>query len=214
MDLLDQALNLARKTHSGVKREGGQPYITHPLAVLNKLKQNNMPKEALIAAVLHDVTEDSEVTNLEINQQFGQRVGFILYALSKNIKPGNQTNLRKKYQQEKKQKSFKSFQDYIDYRFLIYVNRFYISGIADPLILFIKLADHIHNTSTLKYLQIKKQKRKIYEFENFYFPIYKKAQEVITPGYIKRYRSLLKELKSIVEREKKRILKQYGSLDL
>lgn len=206
--MLKKAIKMAEIAHKGQTRNSGEEYIVHPLAVMSILKHYKFPQEALVAAVLHDVTEDSKTTNLDIMKAFGERVGFIIYALSKNKKPNNLKELKMKWEKERKryEKSHKTFQEYVDYRFLMYVNRFYTSGIADPWIFFIKMADQIHNLSTLEPFSKKKRARKIIEVEKYFMPIYEKASDVITPLYHKRYQLLIARLKRTVARAKVKYL--------
>lgn len=104
---MEDAITLAIHLHKGQKRKSGEDYVTHPLRVMEILKTHNLPEEVLVAAVLHDVCEDTEISNHEIVERFSPRVGFILYALSKNNKPMG-----------------KNFSE-VDFRFLLYVRRFF-----------------------------------------------------------------------------------------
>lgn len=209
MQKLEQAISVARKNHEGQKRKSGEPYITHPLAVVKILKDLNMPEEALVAAVLHDITEDTETTNLQISDMFGTRVGFILYALSKNQKPKEGRAMLESFNKEREfNKKINSFQNYLDYRFLIYVNRFYMSGVADPWIFFIKMADQIHNLSTLNPMNNTKKRRKIDEMVRFFFPIYKKAEDLLTPMYKKKYHKLLSILENELRNSRKKFFNE------
>ncbi len=204
MKKLEKAMELAEKYHTGQLRKSWEPYIIHPIAVMNILKKYNFPEDVLVAAILHDIVEDSHMTNIEINNLFWERVGFILYALSKNPKPKDNDKLKKTYNKESHDK-YKTYKDYIDYRFFMYVNRFYVSIIADPWILFIKMADQIHNLSTLEFLPAKKQIRKIDEVENYFMPIYKKAESIMTKMYKDKYKGMLWDILNVIKTAKKRL---------
>jgi GTP pyrophosphokinase len=212
MQTLKEAISIAKEHHKGFKRKSGEDYFIHPKAVMDILKGYGFPRDVLICAILHDIIEDTNITNIEISQKFGERVGFILYALSKNKKPKPNKELHEKYKREgdpginvHPKKEIKNFKDYYDYNFFLYVNRLYMSVVADPWIVFIKMADHMHNTSTLKYLDLEKQKRKIIELEQYYLPLYRKAKEIISPANQDKYRRMLKRLLKIIEKEKLRI---------
>lgn len=71
---LKQAIELATKAHEGQTDKGGQPYILHPLAVMEELREQGYSENVLITAVLHDVVEDTEVTLQDIQSQFGATI--------------------------------------------------------------------------------------------------------------------------------------------
>ena len=102
--LFKKALDVAKKHHAWQSRKDGTPYIQHPINVANKLKEHDFPEEALVAAILHDICEDTDISNLKINELFWSRVWFIIHALSKNKKPCNNSELKKEYLEKKDQK--------------------------------------------------------------------------------------------------------------
>src|SRR4051812_43992464 len=71
---LEAAYQFSKAAHEGQFRSSGDPYITHPLAVADILAQWHMDPQALTAALLHDVTEDTEITKSEISRKFGKPV--------------------------------------------------------------------------------------------------------------------------------------------
>jgi (p)ppGpp synthase/HD superfamily hydrolase len=71
---VEVAFEMARLAHEGQTRQSGEPYITHPLAVATLLAQWHLDAQALIAAILHDVVEDTPTTKDDIAQQFGKAV--------------------------------------------------------------------------------------------------------------------------------------------
>jgi (p)ppGpp synthase/HD superfamily hydrolase len=193
--MLQKAISLAKEKHQGQKRKSGEDYIIHPLAVLKILKDHNFPEEALCAAVLHDICEDTEISALQIGEMFSERVGFMLYALSKNKKPKQNKMLKDSSKKEWRKKGTQEK----DYRFSLYVHKLHLCIGAEPWILFIKIADQLHNLSTLEFFPQKKQRRKIEEVEKFFLPIYKKAEEVIPLEYIKRYHIFVEKLERLVK---------------
>lgn len=181
---LDQAIALAEKHHRGQIRKDWTPYINHPLAVMEKLRDFNFPEDMLVAAVLHDICEDTKISSLDINRFFWTRVWFIVNALSKNKKPKNNAELKKEYKERiKKRKvsnleTYKDFDEYIDFRFHMYLNRLYTWIIAEPWIFFIKVSDQLHNLSDMEFFPAEKRKRKIREIEDFFLPVYRKSKDV------------------------------------
>lgn len=184
MSKLDEAIDIATKYHKWQNRRDWTPFITHPLAVMKLLKNRNFPEEALIAAVLHDVCEDTILNNIDLNTLFWNRVWFIVNALTKNKKPENNEILKNEYIKKLKEKkisnleNYKNFDEYIDYRFHIYLNRLYTWIIAEPWIFFIKISDQIHNLSDMTPFCDEKKNRKIDEIEKFFIPIYKKSKQI------------------------------------
>ena len=78
-DVLDRAIAFAVKSHGGMLRKDGTPYILHPLEDMIVVGTMTTDKEVLAAAVLHDVLEDTSVTEEELRKEFGDRVtGFVL----------------------------------------------------------------------------------------------------------------------------------------
>ena len=81
--LFDQALIFAAKAHDGQYRKGNNvPYITHPVALAITLISVEAPDSVIIAALLHDVVEDTAVTEAEIEATFGAEVAQLVHAVS------------------------------------------------------------------------------------------------------------------------------------
>ena len=78
-----EAYRFAEQAHQGQVRLSGEPYITHPLAVAGALAEWRMDAQAIIAALLHDVMEDTAVTKAEISDRFGKEVADLVDGLSK-----------------------------------------------------------------------------------------------------------------------------------
>jgi (p)ppGpp synthase/HD superfamily hydrolase len=84
-DLLSRAFELARGAHEGQERKGeGTPYIGHPLAVATILAEAGLDEDAIAAALLHDVVEDSELDLGEIEKRFGRGVASLVDALTED----------------------------------------------------------------------------------------------------------------------------------
>ena len=77
------AIDFATQAHEGQKRKSGEPYIIHPLAVMNILREWGMDEDTVIAGVLHDTVEDTGVTLDEIKEKFGETVAFLVDGVTK-----------------------------------------------------------------------------------------------------------------------------------
>jgi GTP diphosphokinase / guanosine-3',5'-bis(diphosphate) 3'-diphosphatase len=80
---VEAAFAVANAAHEGQTRKSGEPYITHPLAVATILAQWHLDAQALIAAILHDVVEDTPTTKADIAKQFGKAVAELVDGVSK-----------------------------------------------------------------------------------------------------------------------------------
>ncbi len=205
-----EATKVAMKYHSWQIRKDGTPYVTHPIRVANFLEWYGFPEEALIAAVLHDSCEDTELTVLDINKLFWTRVGFTINALSKNQKPKNNKKLKKEYEEKRKKKAvsnlekYDTLEEYIDFRFHIYINRMYMWILAEPWVFFIKVSDQIDNLWDMKFFSNEKKLRKIEEVEKYFLPIYEKSKSVFTfeAKYTKLYNTFMNILQETISNAK------------
>ena len=82
-DLLEKAYNFASDGHMNQKRASGEPYITHPLQVALYLSDLSMDLETIIAAILHDLIEDTDITYKNIKKEFGSDVANIVDGVTK-----------------------------------------------------------------------------------------------------------------------------------
>ena len=78
-----EAYEFGAAAHEGQTRKSGEPYITHPVAVAQELAEMHLDAEAICAAILHDVVEDTEARLEEIRDQFGEDVALIVDGVSK-----------------------------------------------------------------------------------------------------------------------------------
>ena len=83
MDMIHRAIDLACEAHSGQYRYSGGDYVCHPLQVACILTELGMDNEAVVAAILHDVVEDTSVELSEIRQQFGDDVALLVDGVTK-----------------------------------------------------------------------------------------------------------------------------------
>ena len=207
---LKKAIEIAETHHKWQLRRDGSLYIDHPLRVMWTLKKYDFPEEALIAAILHDICEDTDISNLQINELFGTRVWFIVNALSKNKKPKNNDILKKEYKKKQAERKvsnlqdYNNFEEYTDYRFHLYINRLYNWIIAEPWVFFIKVADQLDNLTDMKPFSKEKKQRKIDEVEKYFLPIYERCSSLFefSDKYIKLYNTFIDLLKNKIKEVK------------
>jgi guanosine-3',5'-bis(diphosphate) 3'-pyrophosphohydrolase len=138
---LDHAIEFATKAHEGQKRRSGEAYIIHPLAVADTLIDWSMDIDTVIAGVLHDTVEDTNVTLEQIESLFGRNVAFLVDGVTKVSQArAGMRNLESYLPQTKDNLS----------KLLIAVGH-------DVRVIIIKLADRLHNLSTLQYMPHDKQ---------------------------------------------------------
>ena len=83
ISMIEKAYRIAKQAHEGQKRKSGEPYIIHPLWVGIILAQLEMDKETIVAGILHDVVEDTVMTDEEIRQEFGDEVALLVDGVTK-----------------------------------------------------------------------------------------------------------------------------------
>ena len=150
IDLLQDAYIVARDAHDGQMRSSGDPYITHPVAVAINLAQMNLDFETLMAALLHDVIEDTPVTKDELAELFGHTVAELVEGVSK---------LEKLQFDNKEEMQAENFRKMI------------LAMVQDIRVILIKLADRTHNMRTLGSLRPDKRRRIARETLEIYAPI-------------------------------------------
>ena len=147
---IEAAYEVARAAHSGQFRKSGEPYITHPLAVARILAEWHLDPQALMAALLHDVVEDTPTTKGEISKRFGKAVADLVDGVSKidriefaTLQHAQAENFRKML----------------------------LAMARDVRVILIKLADRLHNMRTLDAVHAEKQERIAKETLEIYSPI-------------------------------------------
>ena len=148
--LVCAAYRFSDEAHHGQTRLSGEPYVTHPLAVAGALAEWRMDVQAIIAALLHDVMEDTAVTKAQIAERFGKQVAELVDGLSKLDKI-----------------EFQSYQDAQAENF----RKMLMAMARDLRIVLIKLADRRHNLQTMAPVRPEKRKRIAYETLEIYAPI-------------------------------------------
>ena len=147
---LQQAYLVARDAHEGQTRSSGEPYITHPVAVACILAEMKLDYETLMAALLHDVIEDTPATYQDMEQLFGKSVAELVEGVSK---------LDKLKFRDKKEAQAENFRKMI------------MAMVQDIRVILIKLADRTHNMRTLGALRPDKRRRIALETLEIYSPL-------------------------------------------
>lgn len=150
LKLIDKAYEVASKAHEGQKRASGEPYINHPLNVAAILAELQLDDRAIAAAILHDVVEDTKLSNDDMKKQFGDEIVLLVDGVTK---------IGQIYFQSKEQQQIEA------YRKLI------ITTAKDLRVILIKLADRLHNMRTLKFMREDKRKRIAKETLDLYAPL-------------------------------------------
>ena len=142
-DRVKKAIAMATKAHESQFRKTGEPYIIHPLAVKKILEEWGMDEDTVIAGILHDTVEDTNLTLKDIENEFGESVAFLVDGVTKLSTARNGMRDIDTYLPETKD------------NFL----RLMIALGDDIRVLIIKLADRLHNLRTLSALPPDKQKK-------------------------------------------------------
>jgi RelA/SpoT family (p)ppGpp synthetase len=182
---IEEAYHFSGNAHKGQFRDSGEPYISHPLAVAGILADWHLDSQALMAALLHDVMEDTEVSKEEISKRFGKAVAELVDGVSKLDKIEFQS------QEVAQAENFR---------------KMLLAMARDVRVILIKLADRLHNMRTLGAVPPAKQRRVARETLEIYAPIanrlglnglYQELQELsFSHLYPLRYRVLAKATKS------------------
>lgn len=150
VDRVAEAFVVANDAHSTQKRSSGEPYITHPVAVASLLADMRLDCETIMAALLHDVIEDTETSQEDLAEQFGSTVASLVEGVSKLDKL--QFNSKEEAQAE-------------NYRKMI------MAMVQDIRVVLIKLADRTHNMRTIEHLRPDKRRRIARETLEIYAPL-------------------------------------------
>ncbi|WP_445426115.1 bifunctional GTP diphosphokinase/guanosine-3',5'-bis pyrophosphate 3'-pyrophosphohydrolase [Alishewanella sp. HL-SH06] len=150
VNLVQQAYVVARDAHAPQFRSSGEPYITHPVAVTSILADMRLDHETLMAALLHDVIEDTPVSKEDLSRLFGATVAELVQGVSKLDKV--------------KFKDFKEFET-------TNLQKMFMAMTQDIRVILIKLADRTHNMRTLGALRPEKRRRIAKETLELYAPI-------------------------------------------
>ena len=162
ISLIEKAYQTAYDFHKDQKRKSGEPYIIHPLSVALILADLELDKETLAAGLLHDVLEDTPMTEDEMREQFGDEVLLLVQGVTKlqslhltdgqTLSPKDKSEQRLQMQAENLRKMF-------------------LAMAKDIRVIMIKLADRLHNMRTLRFQKPESQIRIAKETRDIYCPI-------------------------------------------
>lgn len=150
IELIVQAYEFGANAHDGQTRLSGEPYISHPVAVAQFLADMRMDSQAIAAAILHDVLEDTGTTITELEERFGSEVALLVDGVSKL------DQIHFVSRAEAQAESFRKMM---------------LAMIEDIRVILVKLADRLHNMKTLDAMPREKQARIARETLEIYAPI-------------------------------------------
>ncbi len=149
-DLITRAFEIAYSRHVGQLRRSGDPYIIHPIEVAVILAELGMDEETIIAGIMHDVVEDTEYSEEDLEKDFGANVALLVNGVTKL---GSLVFDTKEERQAEN------------------MRRMFMAMSKDIRVLIIKLADRLHNLRTINYLNNDKIKEKCKETLDIYAPL-------------------------------------------
>ncbi|MBI4232194.1 bifunctional (p)ppGpp synthetase/guanosine-3',5'-bis(diphosphate) 3'-pyrophosphohydrolase, partial [Candidatus Peregrinibacteria bacterium] len=148
-----KAFYFAEQAHSGqLRKDGVTPYIVHPVEIVKILIRLHADEETLISALLHDVPEDTEHDIDEIHHLFGEKIAFLVDGITKL--------------------STVHYQQHMPERQVESLKKMFLHSAEDLRVIIIKLADRLHNMSTLQYIEEPEKRLRIArETLEIYVPI-------------------------------------------
>jgi len=150
LDRIREAYEFAEKAHHGQTRMSGEPYIQHPLAVAEIVAKMQLDVVTVMAALLHDVVEDTNVTLDDVRAKFGDTLADLVDGLTKLKR------IKFRSQEEQQNENYR---------------KMFVAMANDIRVIIIKLADRLHNMRTLKYQPEENQRRIAHETLEIYCPI-------------------------------------------
>ncbi len=159
--LIERAYRVAYNAHEGQVRKSGEPYIIHPLSVAIILASLELDKETIAAGLLHDVLEDTVMTDGEMRREFGDEVFLLVDGVTKlqHLHFTDHTTDPKERSAERLEMQAEN------------LRKMFLAMAKDIRVIMIKLADRLHNMRTLKYQSVEAQLRIARETQEIYCPI-------------------------------------------
>ncbi len=158
ISMIEKAYTIASEAHKTQQRKSGEPYIIHPLNVASILADLEMDKETIVAGLLHDVVEDTVMTDADLRREFGEDVALLVDGVTKLEKiplSGSQMDVSEAKLEMQAENLRKMF----------------LAMAKDIRVIIIKLADRLHNMRTLQYQKPESQQRIAKETLEIYSPI-------------------------------------------
>ncbi|MBO5955497.1 MAG: bifunctional (p)ppGpp synthetase/guanosine-3',5'-bis(diphosphate) 3'-pyrophosphohydrolase [Clostridia bacterium] len=150
LELVSKAFNYAKEKHEGQLRVSGEPFFTHPIAVANILADMELDSSSVAAALLHDVVEDTDVTDEDITREFGETIALLVAGVTKLGKIAYTSNEDQQIEN---------------------LRKMFLAMARDVRVIVIKLADRLHNMRTLKSMPEHKQREKARETLEVFAPL-------------------------------------------
>ncbi len=150
LDVVVKAFDFACKKHDGQLRASGEPFFMHPIAVANILADMEFDASSVAAALLHDVVEDTDATDEEILQEFGENISLLVSGVTKLGKIPYASNEEQQIEN---------------------LRKMFLAMAKDVRVIMIKLADRLHNMRTLKSMPEHKQREKARETLEVFAPL-------------------------------------------
>src|SRR3989338_3870503 len=148
-ELITKAYKFAEQAHKGQKRLNGEPYLEHVFETSKLIAKLRMDAKTIAAGLLHDVLEDTETTEEELEKEFGKDITFLVKSVTKlgTLK-------------------YRGHQRHVES-----LRKFFIAMAQDLRVVIIKFADRLHNLNTLKFVREDKRKRIALESIEVYAPL-------------------------------------------
>ncbi|MBN2206509.1 MAG: bifunctional (p)ppGpp synthetase/guanosine-3',5'-bis(diphosphate) 3'-pyrophosphohydrolase [Candidatus Aminicenantes bacterium] len=202
--VLQKAYIFAARAHKGQVRRSGEPYLSHPLEVANLLADMGLDRTALVAALLHDALEDTDVTAAELRAAFGKEVAGLVEGVTKI---GRVQGAPPEARQAET------------------IRKIILAMTDDLRVIFIKLADRLHNLQTLEHLEAAKRTQIAQETLDIYAPIANRlgmgriraeledlSFRYVAPEDFARVVSLVEPIRKRAERDLKRLEKRLAAI--
>ncbi len=144
--VVERGVQFAIQAHSGQNRASGEPYVIHPIAAATTCALMQLDRDTIVAALLHDVPEDTAVTLDEIHREFGEKVARLVDGVTKLSKikwtPIDDHSSRAQHEKQEQAENLR---------------KMFLAMVDDVRVVLIKLADRLHNMQTLQYKSPAKQ---------------------------------------------------------
>ena len=150
LENIRHAYEVAKQAHKAQLRRSGEPYIIHPIAVAGILADLGMDSQSLIAALLHDTVEDTELTTEDIVKNFGEEIAQLVDGVTKLAKVPTETKAEAQAEN---------------------IRKMLLAMSNDIRVIMIKLADRLHNMRTINYVREEKRRETALETLEIYAPI-------------------------------------------